>query len=130
MKKQEMNFQDTVDKFLTRHRSILDSTSKFQEAAARVNRAIAKSVTTCGCLKVFAEKQKIPKDAKLQDAKKFVSTHIEGTLCPTCREIIRTEIGTSLFYVAAICSILGLNLSEIIKQEEDRISALGVYSLT
>lgn len=130
MKKPEINFQDAVDKSLNRHRSVLDSTTKFQEASARVNRAIAKSVTMCGCLKVIAEKQKVPKEVKFHDMKKFMSSHLEGVLCPACREIIQTEIGTSLFYIAALCNILDIDLSEIMKKEADRVSTLGVYGLS
>lgn len=43
--------QGTAGKFLIRHKSILDATSKMQEYCARVNRAIAKAVTCCGCIK-------------------------------------------------------------------------------
>jgi len=39
-------------------------------------------------------------------------------------------MGSSLFYVAAICSILNLDFNDIIKKEEERISTLGVYNLT
>ncbi|HAG45078.1 MAG TPA: DUF1573 domain-containing protein, partial [Clostridium sp.] len=50
-------FQNSVDECLLRHKSILDIMSKLQESEARVNRALIKSVTSCGCLKVEAEKQ-------------------------------------------------------------------------
>ena len=49
------DFQDTVANCLIRHRSILDVLTKVQETSARVNRAVAKSVTNCGCLKVEAK---------------------------------------------------------------------------
>ena len=51
------NFQNSVDESLLRHRSILDIITKLQESQARVNRAVAKSVTNCGCIKVEAKKQ-------------------------------------------------------------------------
>lgn len=35
-------FQNNVSKYLIRHRSILDITSKFQETSAKVNRLLPK----------------------------------------------------------------------------------------
>jgi hypothetical protein len=123
-------FQKNVDQFLIQHRSILDVMTKYQESNARVNRAIAKAVTQCGCLKINAKKQIIPSNTKLTEIHKFMDTHLEGSLCDSCKEIIETEMGSSLFYVAAICSILNLDFDDIIKKEEERISTLGIYNLT
>ena len=123
-------FQKNVDQFLIQHRSILDVMTKYQESNARVNRAIAKAVTQCGCLKINAKKQIIPSNTKLTEIHKFMDNHLEGLLCDSCKEIIETEMGSSLFYVAAICSILNLDFDDIIKKEEERISTLGIYNLT
>lgn len=123
-------FQKNVDQFLIQHRSILDVITKYQESNARVNRAIAKAVTQCGCLKINAKKQIIPSNTKLTEIHKFMDNHLEGSLCDSCKEIIETEMGSSLFYVAAICSILNLDFDDIIKKEEERISTLGIYNLT
>ena len=129
MKKETNNFQSAVEKYLIRHQSVLDVISKYQEASARVNRAIAKSVTTCGCLKIKAEKQKIPQGVKYHDLKQYMDNHINGSLCSACKEIIESELGTSLFYLTAICNLLNLDLYRVMKQEQERISALGIYSL-
>ncbi|PJB56168.1 MAG: DUF1573 domain-containing protein, partial [Candidatus Infernicultor aquiphilus] len=110
-------FQKNVDQFLIQHRSILDVMTKYQESNARVNRAIAKAVTQCGCLKINAKKQIIPSNTKLTEIHKFMDNHLEGSLCDSCKEIIETEMGSSLFYVAAICSILNLDFNDIIKKE-------------
>jgi hypothetical protein len=123
-------FQKNVDQFLIQHRSILDVMTKYQESNARVNRAIAKAVTQCGCLKINAKKQIIPSNTKLTEIHKFMDNHLEGSLCDSCKEIIETEMGSSLFYVAAICTILNLDFDDIIKKEEERISTLGIYNLT
>ncbi len=124
------NFQSTVGNSLARHRSILDAMTKFQEANARTNRALAKAVTICGCLKLNAKKQKIPKKARLKDISKYTQTHLSGKLCDNCREVIETEIGTTLFYLTALCVLLDLDLKKIMDKENDRISTLGVFSLT
>jgi len=52
-----VTFQKSVDQFLIQHRSILDLMTKYQESNSRVNRAIAKAVTQCGCIKIKAKKQ-------------------------------------------------------------------------
>lgn len=123
-------FQKTVSQCLIRHRSVLDVTSKLQEAVARVNRAIAKSVTTCGCVRVNASRQCCPANITFGEIREFMQNHLEGELCETCREVVEAEIGQSLFYLAALCELLNLGLDEIIGQEQGRIATLGPYSLT
>ena len=123
-------FQKTVSLHLIRHRSILDVMTKYQDACARVNRAIAKSVTSCGCLKIVATKQALPANANLSEMSEYVKTHLEGHLCPNCTDVIEEEVGRSLFFMAAICTLTGIDFHDIIKKENDRITTLGVYSLT
>ncbi len=123
-------FQETVSEYLVRHRSVLDVMSKLQEAGARVYRAVAKSVTSCGCLEVSAQKQKFPENATLADLKRMINSHISGELCPECREALETELGQMLFYIAALCAITGLDLDEIMMKEHDRLRMLGLFNLT
>lgn len=123
-------FQEIVAGHLVRHRSVLDVLSKLQESGARVNRAVAKAVTACGCLEISASRQRIPADADFAQMKEFMQTHLKGALCESCREIIETELGQTLFYLTALCSLLGLQIDEILHKEEERISALGPYNLT
>lgn len=123
-------FQKTVSECLVRHRSVLDVTTKLQEATARVNRAIAKSVTTCGCIKVNASRQCCPANITFGELREFMQDHLSGELCDNCREVLETEIGRSLFYLAALCELFDLRLSDIVGQEQGRISTLGTYTLT
>ena len=51
------SLQDEVKHSLVRHKSILDIMTKLQEYNSRINRAIAKSVTSCGCIEMHAKKQ-------------------------------------------------------------------------
>src|SRR5574341_2023728 len=113
----EAQFQATVSEYLLRHRSILDVQTKLSEAAARVNRAVAKSVTTCGCISIAAAKQKFPADVGLRELKQFMATHLTGEMCEKCREVVETEIGTTLFSLAALCGLLDLNLQEVLDKE-------------
>jgi len=51
-------------------------------------------------------------------------------MCEKCREVVETEIGATLFYLAAMCSLLNLNLRDVLEKEYDRVNALGVFNLT
>ncbi len=123
-------FQGKVSELLLRHKSILDSLSKHSEAAARVNRAITKTVTNCGCISVKAGKQNIPPEASFEDCGKYLNSHIEGQLCESCREIIEEEIGNSLFYLAALSHLLNFNLEDVMHKEYEKITALGYFHLS
>lgn len=125
-----VEFQRTVAEYLVRNRSILDVMTKLQDAATRVNRALAKTVTSCGCLRVEASKQQLPEDASFSQVADYVKSHIEGKMCPNCADVIETELGNALFYMTAICCLLDLDLQSVLDRENDRINTLGVYSLT
>lgn len=123
-------FQNMVSEYLIRHKSIIDVMSKLQESNARINRALAKSITVCGCLQVNAKKQNFPLDSNLSELKNYTQSHLEGALCPNCAEVLENEIGSNLFYIAALCDLLGLNLQEVLKKEHDKIATLGIYNLS
>lgn len=129
MKETGQTFQEQVDAYLIRHRSILDVLSKLQETTARVNRAVAKAVTDCGCIAVNAEKQRFPADVGLADVKGYLETHLSGKLCDRCREAVESEIGSELFYTAGLCNLLGLDLEEIQRKEHGRLKTLGIFNL-
>lgn len=127
------DFQNVVAESLVRHRSIIDIVSKLQESEARINRAIAKSITCCGCVEIDAKKQAIPddlpSDATLEDLNRFMGNHIKGELCPTCREVLEKEIGNNLFYLASFCNALDLNMYDIFLKEYNSINMLGKYHM-
>jgi len=122
-------FQQMVSKNLVRHSSILDTMTKCQESGARVNRAVAKAATSCGCIEICAGKQPIPESMRLADFKDTASSHIRGELCDHCRDIVETELGNNLFYVTAMCDLLGLKLHDVLEKESNRVSALGYFKL-
>jgi hypothetical protein len=123
-------FQDIVSTCLVRHRSIIDVLTKIQETSARVNRAVAKSVTGCGCLEIAAKKQQIPAEIKLQELSSYMDTHLKGNLCTNCREVVEQELGNHLFYLAALCNLLDLNLYDILLSESEKLSTLGIYNMS
>ncbi|MGG7143867.1 DUF1573 domain-containing protein [Clostridium nigeriense] len=121
------SFQNDVNESLLHHRSILDLMTKLSEANARVNRALAKAVTNCGCIKISATKQDTFIDTN--NSPPSLSTHIEGELCNNCREVIENEIGNSIFYLTSLCNCLDLNLYDIFLKEENKINILGKFTL-
>jgi hypothetical protein len=123
-------FQSTVKSLLIRHQSILDILSKGQESSARVNRAVVKSVTSCGCHSVNAHKKPVPPDANLADLKELLNSQLEGFICDNCRDIIEAELGKQLFYIAALANALDISLTDVLYQEHKKLQTLTVFNLT
>ncbi len=125
------NLQDKISDILVRHRSILDVMTKLDESNSRINRAIAKSVTHCGCININASKQELPTDDKstFSESRDCFKEHVNGKLCEHCKEIIEKEIGNHMFYVGAICNTLGIDLNKSVSKELQKLDTLGVYSL-
>lgn len=123
-------FQNKVKELLIRHRSVLDVLSKFQESNARVNRALAKSVTWCGCLQISAGRQPVPPDADLAEMRNHTQTHLQGELCESCRHILEQELGNNLFYFVSICNLLNLDMSDVLKKEYEKVLTLDRFNLS
>lgn len=123
-------FQDVVSEYLIRHKSILDVLSKNQEVACRVHRSVVKAVTNCGCVRIDASKQTYPDTIELSELKDYLSTHFQGTLCKECKDAIENDIGRSVFYLAALCNLLDLNMQDIVEHEYNKVTALGMFNLT
>jgi len=121
-------FQNSVNDSLLRHKSILDIMTKYTESSARVNRAIAKAVTNCGCIEISAKKQNLPEDDSLDKMSQCLDSHIEGELCENCREVIEREMGNNLFYLTSLCNDLNVNLYDVLLKENDKINTLGKYT--
>jgi hypothetical protein len=123
-------FQHTVDEYLVRHRSVIDIMSKLQEANARVNRAVSKAVTACGCIRVAANRQSAPMDVSIEEVRNHMDSHLEGSLCEHCKEIIETEMGNHLFYLTALCNSLHLNLYDVLLKEHKKLSTLRFFNFS
>lgn len=123
------DFQDSVDELLMRHRSILDVLTKFQESQTRVNRAIVKAVTACGCIEINSKKQVYSNDISLQELKDFMDTHLKGNICTNCRDVIEKELGNNLFYMAALCNIVDISMYDVMLKEYEKIKTLGVFNM-
>lgn len=124
------DFQNAVNDSLLRHRSLLDIITKLQESEGRINRAVAKSVTNCGCIQLEAKKQEVPNidDIDIEFLKDCLRSHLGGELCDNCRDIIEKEIGNNLFYLTSLCNLLDLNLYDILLKEYNKIDTLGKYT--
>lgn len=121
-------FQEQVDNVLIRHRSILDIITKLDEYTSRINRAVIKSSTSCGCIEIHASKQNFNKNS-LEEMKNSMKSHVTGSLCPGCREILLEEMGAYLFYLAALSNALDVSMSDALFREYNNIKTLGLFSL-
>lgn len=124
-------FQNVVDDLLIRHCSILDILSKLSEASCRVNRAVNKSVTNCGCISIKAEKLQIPDTiSSLEELRTCLDNHLLGELCSNCEEVVISELGKLLFYSAALCNAMDISLYDVFIAEYKKASTLGIFNLT
>ena len=123
-------FQNTVSESLVYHRSILDLLSKLQQANANINRDVIKAVTNCGCLQIKAQKQAYPEDTSLGELKRYFETHLSGKACDHCQENIENQIGHHLFYIAAICNLLDINLYDVFIKKQKQMEILGMFNLS
>ena len=123
------SFQYTVSELLIRNKSILDGMTKLEDSDSRIIRTISKAVTQCGCIRINAKKQEYPDNMEFENIKGAMSSHIEGKLCSSCRDLLEKDIGRHLFYLTSICNTLDLNMYDIIIKELERLQLLGKYSL-
>ncbi|TCQ00616.1 DUF1573 domain-containing protein [Serpentinicella alkaliphila] len=123
-------FQQKVDNVLIRHRSALDILTKLQESNAKVNRAVAKSATYCGCTQLHIKKLEVPKDISFSEFRDYASDHIEGTPCEMCKEKIEQEISNNFFYLVALCNLLDIDMQKLLKDfYKNQLETLGKYGL-
>lgn len=123
-------FQEQVSDLLIRHRSILDVISKTQESTARVNRAVTKAVTECGCIEITGTKQPYDNTKNLDENRQQLDTHVHGKLCEHCQEVLVAELGKNLFYLTALCNTVDIKLNDVIKSEQKRLNTLGVFNMS
>lgn len=122
-------FQDTVDDVLIRHRNALDILTKLQESSARVNRAVIKASTQCGCIEIVGKKQPVPGDISYSELKNYIPSQLEGALCDVCREKIEQDISINLFFLAGLCNILNTNMEDMLANYKKQLKTLGKFGL-
>lgn len=117
-------FQNKVDEVLIRHANLLDILSKIDEVSSKTNRAVVKTITQCGCVKLSCTHD--VKETPIEDESR---NHISGELCPICRDKIEEEMGKLHFYLNALCNALDINSYDVLLKEYKKISTLGKFSL-
>lgn len=122
-------FQSLVDDVLIRHHSVIDVLSKLSEAESRVQRAIAKSVTGCGCIKIEASRQTFPENASWEGIHEQALSHVSGNLCHRDRQTVEQEIGQLLFYLTALGNVLDISLYDVLVRKYNEASTLGRFYL-
>lgn len=121
-------FQSLVKDVLIRHSSILDITTKLTEYTARINRAVMKSVTTCGCVEIEGQRQDFNKET-LAELKESMTSQVTGNICPICKDILEDEIGSYIFYLGALCNALNIDMKDPIIKEYKNMNTLGIFNL-
>ena len=99
-----------------------------EEYNSRMNRAIAKSCTMCGCIEINAKKQQYDGET-FEESLKTISSHVKGELCPVCKENLEREIGSYLFYLMAMCNSFGIEISDVLDREYLNTKTLGFFSM-
>lgn len=122
-------FQQTTSELQLMNKSILDIVTKLDEQTSLLNRAVFKSATHCGCIEIHATKQIYSPHKSLEENQKELETHIEGELCPKCREKVIEEMGELFFYIASMCQALNLNMGDILSEKHKHLKTLGLYNL-
>ncbi len=122
-------FQSLVDEVLIRHHSVVDVLSKLSESESRVHRAVAKSVTGCGCIKIEASRQTFPENSSWEGIHEQALSHVSGNLCPRDRQTVEQEIGQLLFYLTALANVLDISLYDVLVGKYNEASTLGRFYL-
>jgi len=122
-------FQNKVEEVTIRHYSLLDLITKLGQATSKTNRAVVKTITSCGCLSISVKKIEMPEDLTFDNVKLHEQEHLEGELCPNCREAIEKELGDAFFYIAALSNKLNLNIYDILLKEYKNLDTLGKFSM-
>jgi hypothetical protein len=123
-------FQASVSSHLIQNKSILDAITKLNESSLRVQRAVTRAVTQCGCIRIDASRQRIPEVASLEQLGKLLDSHVRGELCNDCRDNVETEVGNALCYIAAVCELVGVSMYDCLIGVDKRIRALGMFHLS
>jgi len=123
-------FQQQVSELLLRHRNLLDVVTKFSQASASVNRAVAKSITECGCIELKTQHRDFTSEEGFGRVLRHENPDKQGELCENCMDAIRSEMGKNLFYLSALCNLLDINMEEVVAREAQKCSTLGYFNLT
>ncbi|MNZ57926.1 hypothetical protein D3C78_759190 [compost metagenome] len=124
------SFQEQVSELLLRHRSLLDVMSKLGQTNAAAVRSVTKAVTECGCIELHATKQDFKSGMDLQQAQETIHKHVQGELCENCRDAITNELGRNLFYMSALCNLVGIDMDEVVELESQKCSTLGLFNMS
>ena len=116
-------FQYMIDQQIRRNGSLIDMLTKLETSGGKLNRALVKAVTHCGCISLDLKR----KCTDCSDAKGRAK--ISGTLCEGCREEVERAMGEHLFYLTAMLSPLDLSLYDLFLGEAQRQKMLGKYNL-
>ncbi len=116
-------FQYLTEEQLRRNAGLPDLMTKLETTGGKINRAVSKAMTHCGCIRYGSEKPLEEEHSAKERA------GIGGDLCETCREEFERAVGEHLFYLAGLLGALDISLYDMICAEISRQKMIGKYSL-
>ena len=116
-------FQYLAEEQIRRNSSLLDLMTKLEGTNGKINRAISKAVTQCGCIR-FLPATHTGREKTVKER-----AQMQGGLCDSCREELERALGEHLFYLAALLNPLDLSFYDVLFGEMNRQRMLGKYSL-
>ena len=104
-----------------------------QESSARVQRAVAKAVTVCGCIEIDAARQALPdpasEDISYADLKQYVQSHLGGSFATIAATSSKRSWARPTFTPPRCAETFNLHAADILAKEKQRLDTLGIYSL-
>lgn len=120
--------QKRAEEYLILNPAALQILLQMQKTCLTLHQTVLAAANTCGCITLGTEKL-LPPDAGWQQLKDHPTGDSFGSICPTCRARIRDQLGSLLFYAAALANTLELDLDEVTLQEVSRLDLLGYFML-
>lgn len=127
---QLLSLQQKANEYLIVNPAALQIMLQMQLNAARLHQSLLKAANTCGCIKLGTAKMPaLPDDADWQTLKSQPTGDDFSSLCPECREELADRLGSLLFYAAALCNTLGIQLGDVCEHEIEKLDLLGYFML-
>lgn len=121
--------QYMVEEYESMNTSMIDQMTKLSDYCSKLNRSISKASTQCGCISITANKQNYETSHGTSMSPRPLDKNCIGDLCPDCKELIEKHMGSTLYYMAALCNTLELNLYDVILKELDKVDLLRKYNI-
>lgn len=120
--------QKRAGEYLILNPSALQILLQLEKTALSLHQTVLASANSCGCITLGTARPEPPITdwRELKDRDTGDEMH---NICTTCRARIFEQLGTLLFYAAALANTLEADLDTITRQEVSRLDLLGYFML-